>query len=163
MNYRINILCLIGAIIGIVAIFSGWIGISYVKFNLIDVLNIVNDQYYWGGDYSSEAAQIYMIGGLLCISGALIGFFSPIGGVPLLIGTPMFILIYSSRQEGNIPSGIGSYLAIASGIILLISLAIPIGIGYEKTIGIKERLLTFSPIKKMKESEEDMLPPPPDD
>jgi hypothetical protein len=136
MKWKINLLGLAGAIIGIVAIFSRWIGVSIVGFNLIDVINLVN---------SEVAPQDYRFASILVIVGTIIALVSPLGGVLQIIGAPWFILVWANRHDGQIISSVGPYLAIASAIIVLASIVRPMGLGLMRgPFPVRSRLLVFS-------------------
>ena len=134
---KINFLGLVGAVIGAIAIFSTWITITFLiwgkSMNLMDVVNEAGTPSDW------------WLPSILFIVGTLIAFVSPVGGVLQLVGAPWFIIVFTQHADGRIPSGIGPYLGIASAIIVLASMARPLGLGLMKgPIGIKNRLLVFS-------------------
>ena len=135
---RLNILCLVGAVIGVIAVFSTWITVGFMfwsrEMNLIDVYNQVNSSSDW------------WLPVVLCLIGAVISFVSPLGGVLQLIGAPLYISVFASDADGRLPSGIGPYLALASAVIVLASLIYPVGLGYrQKPVGVIGKLLTISP------------------
>ncbi len=136
MKWRINVLCLVGAIVGIAAIFSRWLGNWLVDLNLIDVINLVS---------SVDAPREYWYASVLVLLGAIIALVSPLGGFLEIIGAPWFILIWSDRHEGAVISNVGPYLAIASAIIVFVSMARPMGLGLMRgPYRLKDRLLVFS-------------------
>ena len=143
---RLNILCLVGAVIGVVAVFSTWITVGFMfwsrEMNLIDVYNQV------------ESSSDLWLPAILCLIGAVVAFISPLGGVMQIVGVPLFISAFTSNTDGKLPSGIGPYLALVGAVIVLASLVYPIGVGYrQKPAGVLGRLLSISP--------GDHLPPPP--
>jgi hypothetical protein len=130
-KWGVNLLGLVGAILGIVAIFSRWIGNWLIDLNLIDVINL--------------NASEYLFASVLVILGVVIALLSPLGGFFETVGASWFILVYADRHEGAIVSNIGPYLAIASAIIVMMSMVRPIGPGLMHgpfTIG--NRLLVLS-------------------
>jgi len=134
----VNLLCLVGAIIGVIAIFSTWITVGFMfwtnDMNLIDVFNQV--------DSSSD----FWLPAVLCLIGVVVAFISPLGGIMQIIGVPLFISAFASHADGDLPSGIGAYLALVGAVVVLVSLLYPVGIGYrQRPVGILSRVLTFSP------------------
>lgn len=135
---RLNILCLVGAIIGVVAVFSTWITIGFMfwsrEMNLIDLYNQVG-----------SSSDFYLPAVLLLI-GAVVAFVSPLGGILQVVGAPLFFSAFASNSENALPSGLGPYLAIVGALIVLGSLMYPVGIGYrQKPAGVIGRLFTISP------------------
>jgi hypothetical protein len=153
-NWRINILALIGAIIGLISIFIIWKTEAYgfirgvqeedaaiYNFNILNMISL-------GGSY--PGTFIDPIVGIIVLSGVIMSFLTPIGGIIEVIGASVFII-----SEGRLPVygdwhwGLtiywGSFLALASGVILIFSIYKPM---YRKSdkgpIEKKERLLTFS-------------------
>jgi len=97
---------------------------TYVdSWNAVDVL--LSEIPYWWNDTVEIACVLFM-------TGLIVSIVSPIGGVVQLTGVALFFVNpfpplaeeYYSRSTFEI--GIGSYLAIASVILVLVSLAIPI-------------------------------------
>lgn len=141
---RVNLLCLAGAVIGVIAIFSRWVGNWLIDLNLLDVMNLSD---------SAEGASNYFLPGLVFIIGTLVAFLSPLGGVLQIIGSPWFIVVWANRHEGEILSSVGPYLGIASAIVVLISMVRPLGPGLlTGPFRTKSRLIAFS-IERDKEME----------
>jgi hypothetical protein len=131
---KVNVLGLVGAVIGLVAIFATWIGrlFGLIKLNLIDVLN----------DAPSDSLAYYSA--ILFVTGTLVAFLSSFGGVIQLSGVVLWWEYVIDRQ-GEIPSRMASYLALASGVIVLASMARPLGPGLMKgPFALKNRLLNFT-------------------
>jgi len=130
---RINLLGLVGAITGIVAIFSTWLGLGHlITFNLIDVLN----------DVSVNGIAWYSA--VLFITGTLVALLSPVGGV-LQVGGLSLWWYYVLQESDKIPSKVGSYIGLISAVIVLASMARPLGPGLiEGPFELKSRLLTFT-------------------
>lgn len=136
MKWNVNLLGLAGAIVGIVAIFSRWLGSWLKDYNLIDVINLLD---------SADAPQDYLYASVLVVLGAVIALLSPLGGFLEIVGAAWFLLTWANRHEGDIMSDIGPYLAIASGVIALVSLVRPMGIGLMRgPFSLRSRLLVFS-------------------
>ena len=135
-HWRVNLLSLVGATIALIAIFSAWIGarvfIWTEDLNLIDVLN-------------NTDSQLLIFGGLVFIIGAVVAFLSPIGGILELTGSLAFLVWFTDAAGGRMPSHVGPYLGLISGIIALVSMIKPMGFGYgTMPARIKGRLLVFS-------------------
>lgn len=135
---RLNILGIVGALIGVVAVFSTWITVGFMfwtkEMNLIDVFNEV------------ESSSDFWFPAVLCLIGTAVAFMSPLGGILQIVGVPLFISAFTSQTDGEIPSGIGPYIALVGAVVVLASLLYPVGIGYsKKPVGIIGRLLTISP------------------
>jgi hypothetical protein len=84
----------------------------------------------------------------LFVIGAVLAFLTPLGGIPLLIGSIGFLLtvLTTSYEEVNVTIWFGSATAIISATMVIGSLVTPLGIGY-KSGGenrIAARLLTWS-------------------
>jgi hypothetical protein len=146
MMARINLLGLVGAITGIVAIFSTWLGLGHlITFNLIDVLN----------DVSANGIAWYSA--VLFITGTLVALLSSVGGV-LQVGGVSLWWYYVLRESDKIPSKVGSYIGLISAIIVLASMVRPLGPGLMKgPFELKSRLLVFTrepPSSKIEEKEE---------
>ena len=134
---RINALGLVGAVIGVVAIFSTWF--TYIVVHDLNLVDVV--------DHLDKQSKHYLPA-LLFILGTVIAFISPTGGLVQIAGVGYwFARFWSDNSE--LPSEIGSYLGLVSAVIVLASLARPVGIGYQsKPIGIIGRLVTISTVRK---------------
>ena len=153
---QINILCLIGAIIGIVAILSPWfevvgrrpgvhpIGDLWILYDA-NVLDLVTDPSVPRFAIGYSLSDYFIIAAFSFIIGVIISFISSIGAIPQIIGLAVIVI----DNKGNPPTEIGVYLAIISVIVILVSLFRPIGTGYVKgQMRWRERLLTFGWMKK---------------
>ena len=138
---RVNVLCLVGALLAVISVFSTWITLGFFvwtrEMNLIDVYNQV------------ESSSDFWLPAILFLMGTLVAFLTPLGGIMQAIGAPLFMSAFASLADGRLPSGIGPYLGLAAAAIVLASLAYPVGVGYSaKSRGILGRVLTVSPIGK---------------
>ena len=129
-KWRVNVLCIVGAFMGLVAIFCGWGAHAYTpgapQENLLQIID--------------HMLNIHILAGcVLFLIGSLIAFLSPMGGIVQLIGVGLFIFGWTSW-----PDGVGPYLGIISAFILVISMVKPIGLNYKGPTDLKGRLLTFS-------------------
>ena len=134
MKWRVNILALTGAIVGLVAIFLAWFNIWFLgthNYNLLDIINRADDQSLLAGCW------IFLIGVLVC-------FLSPLGGVLEVAGVGIFISWFMGEAD-KIPSQAGAYVGIVSAVIALVSMVKPLGLGYADTdSGLTSRLFVFS-------------------
>jgi len=132
----VNLFCIAGAMIGVIAIFSRWVGNWLIDLNLLDVMNLSD---------SAGGASNYYLPGLVFIIGTLIAFLSPLGGFLQIIGAPWFIVVWANRHEGEVLSSIGAYLGIASAIVVLVSMVRPLGPGLMTgPFTVRNRLSVFS-------------------
>jgi hypothetical protein len=140
MKWKINLLGLAGAIIGIGAVFSDWMGEWVVRWNLIHIIHYVN---------SGDLPQEFLLPSVLVVLGAFVALVSPLGGFLELIGAPWYELVVANQHNaGPIMSNIGPYLAIASAIIVLTSMVRPVRpveVSFMRgPYAIEDRLLVFS-------------------
>lgn len=145
-NWRINVLCLIGATIGLFSllmpwqvssgVFEGWIfSEGFVYFPSIDLGN-----------------PLTLIPGLFII-GTLLSFVTPTGcifqGVWLI---SMSIFDFYSHSSGPFENfmGLGVVLGWASFLVIILSFFVPIGPGFTKKIGLKDRILVIGKSARQK-------------
>ncbi|MDH4123071.1 MAG: hypothetical protein OEV21_03190, partial [Thermoplasmata archaeon] len=139
-KWRINFFCLIGVSIGIFSLFLIWED-TYL-------LGLTG----WNYSYSVTAFEGHLwLFGILVLLSTIISIITPLGGCVQfwLVGYYLFMeLSGSSILEMKTYLGLGPWLALFSAIIVLFSMIIPLGIGFNKLpLKLKERLLTFSRIK----------------
>ena len=150
MKWRVNVLALIGVIIGIIAIFSTWYSVHDGEllppnqperdYNLIDAATLEHPSFGGMLDW-----QIWIIGAWLFIIGTFIAIFSPLGGILQMIGLWLGPMLGVVITQGVYSSAWPQLLALASAIICCIAIVKPFGLNYGKgPIGLKVRLLTFS-------------------
>jgi len=138
MKWRINILCLIGAIIGILSIFLSWQDHYY--------LNAQNG-WEWEFTHSENLFESHtsIIIGLFLIGtiGALI---TPLGFIfQFLALSALWFSSIATIPEARISEGIGYWIAHLSFLLIFISLIRPIGPGLMSSqIPFNQRLLTIS-------------------
>lgn len=138
MKWQVNILALVAAILGPVAVFSGWVDGGYSPdLNLIDSL-----------DYSlpvipSAGCWLFLIGVLIC-------FLSPIGGILEIVGVGLFLNWYLPQLELINDDPMGSYLGVVSAIIALASMVKPFVLSRhaDASAGIRKRLLVFGSVQE---------------
>jgi hypothetical protein len=131
-KWRVNILALIGAFTGFIAIFSGWMnGDMLIGLNLLIVMVAVND-------------TLIILACILFIAGTLTAFFCPIGGFIQIAGIVSYFIGFAVFSE-KLPTTMGPYLAIISAIMIVFSLIKPQGLNYDlKPVDLKGRIFTFS-------------------
>lgn len=135
-RYRVNVLGLVGAGVGIASLFMTWASPrSYIwgtSINLIDLLK------------STDAFSDWWAASLLVTVGVSIAFFTSLGFILELFGVSLFFMTFMDRADGELPSTIGPYMLMVSVVVLAMSFAKPTGVGYgSQLIGIRERLLVF--------------------
>ena len=149
MRLRVNILGLIGALIGIVSLFLDWWVSGQVGENF-SLMDFITSPYYSDPAYpnfllfpiGSKVVGVLPISFLLMIVimiTTFVSIISAIGGI-----AQAFALVALFSASYGPPNAIGFYLAIISAIISITSIIRPLGIGYpEGSIGLKMRLLNI--------------------
>jgi len=144
-GWRINILGLIGALLGVIAIFSSWYWITLIGD--VNAIRIMGS--------SGAGTAIPIISSSIFVIGALISIYSSIGGAIELTGISIFTVNFLTYPwfgghpyPGDGPFlGLGIYLGFISGIIVIISIFNPLGISFGKEqLSIKARLVNFKKI-----------------
>lgn len=143
---RINVVCLTGAILATLSLFLPWAIVNseasgtnvYLgAFDFDEATPITHSL----GDNLRYSLLIFMIG-------TLVAFFSPLGGIPQLMGSLGFVLatFYSSA---DMMFWTGAAVGIISSAAVFMSMVAPVGIGYsrEREEGAAARLLTVSVFK----------------
>jgi len=143
---KVNILCLAGAVLGILSLFMPW-ALVHDPFQ-DDTTNIGAfdfDESFGGGSSFPANFQFTVI---LFIIGTLVAFLLPLGGVLQLIGSVGFILTtvtYPKIGNDEVIFWVGAAIATISSALVLVGLAYPEGIGFAKgKRTAMERLLTVS-------------------
>lgn len=140
----VNVLCLIGAIIGLTAVFLSWI---WTRAGFVQeersIWHLVSDM------LPHDALDLFVVSGVLFVFGSLIALVTPAGGLLQAIGLVGFYFREVDREEW-LPSGvvgglaIGWYLGILSAALVLASMVLPLGIGYsDLTMNWSRRLRVF--------------------
>ena len=139
---RVNVLCLIGAILAVLSLFLPWTLTQDRETGDTDTLGAF--------DYGETFPDNFRYAVTLFLIGTAAAFFTPLGGLLQLIGSIGFVMtaLTSTFPEFQITFWAGSAMAMFSAALVVIGLASPLGIGYgsDKEIGIA-RLLTFSVTK----------------
>lgn len=124
LKTRVNLLCMLGAIIGMMSLFATWI----------------IDHEYVPGAYSAfkippiliEETDVYHISPALFLLGCLVAFFSPLGS--FFQFTAIFPLVVDSYMDPDRSLGAGVVIALLSMIIVMYSAFNPIGINYNRDV-----------------------------
>jgi len=143
-KFQLNILSIIGTLIGIIAIFLPWLQLridgGLWDYNLIHFFDTAS---FWG-------LFTYQIACLMFIGGWVLSIISPLGAIPEIMGVSIFYVEFN-LEPGNLPIntlhflGLGFYVGFFAAIILIVSMMRPIiwnGHCFDK-IAMKNRLLNF--------------------
>jgi len=156
-NPRINVLCIVGAMVGVSCLLTTWAlvtetppgwptnthskgaGVEPLSWSLVDALASTLDPF--SNAYGD--AEIVAFSALFIIGTAL-AFITPLGGAPQLAG----VLGFYSSSAGNLfvsEFAAGFAIAALAAVIVLASIAIPLGVGYDaRPLSLRARLLTVS-------------------
>lgn len=151
--WNVNLLCMVGASIGLLAVFVAWMneppgipGPPDIRWEPSIAYMLANHYLYFG------ASAAFLVG-------TIVAFASPIGGI--LQSASLAAFAIGIVESGSDPwlDGIdpqqtlrvGMYLGIASCTLVLTSLFSPLGTGKlrpgkSRKIGLTERLLTVTPL-----------------
>jgi len=152
MKWWFNILCLSGAILGIVAIFLPWMvyhsdspDLSYVDsrgFSLLELMQMGTPGILHG----------FIVFGIVLIGGSIIAFFSGIGGFVQLIGViflfkeiAYYPLSIAVPPDIDVIAGLGAYIGLLASLITITSILMPIQIGtLPREKSIKNRIFAWN-------------------
>ena len=162
-RWRFNQLCILGAIIGLIALLLPWIWVVMGGPSIASIaaymmrppggIGLQNGfEVLLAILFSSQhlLSSLFMIMFLLYIMGTIIAFISPIGGFIQIAGALLCIPTMPSELWFNWFVPFGELLGIYSGMIVVASMFKPMGAGYaDGAMGIRGRLLAFrrSPIR----------------
>lgn len=135
LKWRVNVFALIGACIGIIAIFLYWRTVfAFMEMNLPELLT---------DGIGGISTGMYVVA-ILCVISAFVALITPIVGILESIGAIIF-LIDNFSIDSRIWDNSGPILFLISGIICILSIVKPKGFGYHGTDhNLKTRLFTFS-------------------
>ena len=139
-RFRLNYLCLLGAILGIVAIFTQWFH-NFGAFGS-DLDRPSRLFIPWSSDW-------YHIFSILIIGGTGIAFFSPLGGFIQLSGIILFttkladLMLNWGKLEGGFWPAMGPSLALFASVVIIASFFRPEGAQSRRHLPLRERLLVF--------------------
>jgi len=95
----------------------------------------------------------FLFGGILFISGAIISFITPLGGIPQIAGWTIFFSVINPFLGTHIGHpgvlytsylSLGFWLGLIGGVLCILSIIVPIGLGRPwKDLHLKDRLLTL--------------------
>ena len=156
-NPRINVLCIVGAMVGVTCLLTTWALVTETPPGWPDTVKSKTMEIEPSGWTPIDAlaatidplSNAYGNGELLAFSalfmiGTALAFLTPLGGAAQLAGVLGF---YSASSEHLFVSEFAAGMAVASAaaLIVLVSLAWPLGVGYEdRPLGLRARLLTVS-------------------
>jgi len=133
-----NVLCLLGAIIGVVAIFLAWLTMSAMGFSVDADLTDALDM---------PSSELGYTAAILFIVGSVMAFLTSIGFIIQLAGVAAWYVWYADTYQGMgsvVDLGVGFYLGVVSAVIVLISIVKPMGPGMKGPYTLKQRLMTFT-------------------
>lgn len=146
---NMNMICLIGAVIGTLAVFISW---CYFPNNG------GSPRSDWGPLSPGKAwivipPSLLSIFSFLVIGGTALAFVSPLGGFLQTSGVLLYLFYFtpplpkasSAIPEVRLIPAMGPFFAIISSSLVVVSFLWPLGFGYKKPIGSWGRLLTISP------------------
>jgi hypothetical protein len=154
---RVNIVSVAGGVIGLLAaVFLPWV-LSYsadvLRFwpSLTDLMTAPTGRTY--GFFYMAGDATFLFGGILFISGAVVSFVTPLGGISQIAGWAIFYSTISQILGTHIGHpgilytnylGLGFWFGLIAGALCIISIIAPIGLGQPwKNLSLKERLLTL--------------------
>lgn len=143
LRLRINLLGITGVLIGLSTLFMPWFtsigqlpGSPLIEHGLID--SMTSSGYIFMGD------RVGLLIVTMYLISLAIAIISPAGGI---IQTAVILLYIFDRSyvmgEGITPIWIAPIVGLASGIISLIALIHPLGIGFDVPLSMKEKLWNF--------------------
>ena len=151
IQFKVNLLCVTGAALGIVSLFFPWIVGGNLPNDVMYSNLLVNDILLGPPIFSTQ----FIIFCSLFLVGTGLSFITPTGGFVQMIGIIGFINTYPSAYRdmaGTQELSLGAYLGIMSAAVVIIGLCLPVGPGhrssasaFRKMVSTANRFLTFSP------------------
>jgi hypothetical protein len=136
---RVNILCLVGAIVGVLSLFLSWVATQDTSSGQISYLGAF--------DFDTFPSTFHLSVDLFLI-GTVIAFFLSLGGILQLMGSAGFLLTsmtYATYGQLEVHFWYGAIIALASSLLVIIGLIVPYGYGFGTgSSSAAERLLTVS-------------------
>lgn len=129
---RVNLLAVAGAVLGITSMGLVW----YTSWGSSGGTTLLAHLMYFGITMNgpavstqgfSYAAYVVLFGSILAVA------VTPIGGIIMIVGDAVFVstaLQINSVYPGMVETGLGLYIGVFSGVIVLASLVRPWGLGY---------------------------------
>jgi hypothetical protein len=145
---RVNVICLVGAVLAVLSLFLPWAVIQNQETLEKTNLGALDFGKTFLGIHLFDGNGNFELSVTIFIIGAAVAFLSPLGGILQLIGAMGFVFTTLTwGVEGfKMIFYIGAAVGLISAALVLLSLAWPTGVGYDtrrEGIGIS-RLLTFS-------------------
>lgn len=148
---RINMLCLIGAVIAVLSLSMPWVVIQTDESNDLTYIGAFELDDPITGIRSLPETLHYSL--TIFMIGTVIAFFTPLGGIPQLMGSLGVFLttITTKLEDGQMGVYLGAGAAVIGSVCVIMSLLAPLGIGYYvgHRWGISGRLLTWSAFRSM--------------
>ena len=148
---RINMLCLIGAVIAVLSLSMPWILIQADGSNDPTYIGAFELDDPIPGIRSLPETLQYSL--TIFIIGTVIAFFTPLGGIPQLMGSVGVLLttITTKLEDGQMGVYLGAGAAVVGSVCVLLSLLTPLGIGYSvgHRWGVSGRLMTWSAFRSI--------------
>lgn len=163
MLVRANILCLVGAALGLVALITPWAELTMVPettstqvFGLIDSIYV--DDFVTGIGTGILSYSLWLgVGAFAFLAGTALAFSTPIGGVGQAIGLTTTLVggyfvgdptFFGERSVGLytwcVSAQFGIYMAAVSTLLVMISLVHPVFLGTRREAGLTDpRFLTW--------------------
>jgi hypothetical protein len=149
-NLRVNVLCLVGAILAALSLFLPW-ATSQDQTSHVET-NISAFDFDGAVPGISSFPDGFRYSVTFFLIGTALAFLSPLSGIPLLIGSMGFMLtaMTSKFENSELTISLGAWVAVMSSILVLGSLVYPIGPGYShgRAHGLASKLLTWSVFKE---------------
>jgi hypothetical protein len=151
---RVNILALLGGLVGVIAICTQWIveygfyihNLTNTPLTAMRFLITHNDLPYH---------SIFWISLLLFFIGVIATFVSPLGGFLQLSGIGLFIYYFQDifagwypGVEDSISLGVGLFFGSLSSLIVIVSFLRPIGVNCGGPFSLRDRHLTIDPSRE---------------
>jgi hypothetical protein len=166
LRLRINLLAVVGALVGIISVFQTWItsdeilkiransgSMTGLPARVVPDLNLIGicDT---GWIFSSDLG--FTVAAFLFFAGTILAFYTSLGGLVQVAGFVTFYRVFDSAQGAvvsGLPSGMGPKVALISMIIVLTGLVFPIFVWSKaKLKSIWRRFLTVTPEQNVKQT-----------
>lgn len=127
---RVNIICLIGGILAVLSLFLPWVSVDYERGNptLYGAFDLDEpvDGYRMFPDGFRYSMTLFIVGTVLALV-------TPLGGIPLMIGSSGFILVSVTTEFDYVSQifWLGAIVGLLSSCIVMVSLFEPFGKGFK--------------------------------
>lgn len=147
-DFRLNLLALVGGIVGLACVFLPWMTYAYevdmvppVEKHPFNLLNFLTTEWFLG----SVEGLIFVIVALTYLAGAIASLLTPVGGLAQFAASVIFAANVVSHPESSEDYfDVGFYAGIGAAIVVLVSFAFPVGVGWRgKGVPEKERLFVW--------------------